>query len=169
MQDFAIVPVGFVRSHVKAPMVDDAWGAVTSVIELDGKRFSADATAGLEGFSHVQVLFRFHLVSPDQVEYGARHPKGRTEWPKIGIFAQRAKRRPNLLGVSTCRLLRVDRLTLTVLDLDAIDGTPVLDIKPYMLEFGPHGEVRQPKWSRELMEKYFDPLGGQPHRPNAML
>ena len=150
-----ILPIGFVRSSVKAPMQDDAWGSVVSVIELDGGRFSAEATAGLADFSHVLVVFRFHLVSPEQIHYGSRRPKGRADWPQIGIFAQRAKARPNLIGVSVCRLIRVDGLRLEVRDLDAIDGTPVLDIKPYVLEFGPKGEVRQPKWVNELMATYF--------------
>ena len=75
----------------------------------------------------------------------------------MGIFAQRKKNRPNRLGISTCRLLQVDGLTLTVAELDAIDGTPVVDIKPYVLEFEPRREdVRQPAWIGELMANYFD-------------
>ena len=73
----------------------------------------------------------------------------------MGIFAQRAKGRPNRIGVTVCRLLAVEGLTLTVQALDAIDGTPVLDLKPYMAEFGPRGEIRQPAWSRELMAGYW--------------
>ena len=73
----------------------------------------------------------------------------------MGIFAQRAKARPNRLGVTTCRLERVDGLTLCVAGLDAIDGSPVLDIKPHMREFGPRGDVRQPAWATELMADYW--------------
>jgi tRNA (Thr-GGU) A37 N-methylase len=72
-----------------------------------------------------------------------------------GIFAQRGKERPNRIGLSTCELLAVEGTTLTVRGLDAIDGTPVLDIKPYMSEFAPRTPVRQPAWSRELMARYF--------------
>jgi tRNA (Thr-GGU) A37 N-methylase len=89
------------------------------------------------------------------VQTAARHPRGNTEWPKVGIFAQRAKMRPNRIGVTTCRLLEVDGLTLRVQGLDAIDGTPVVDLKPYMREFGPRGDVRQPQWSTELMAGYW--------------
>ena len=89
------------------------------------------------------------------METGARHPRNRLDWPLVGILAQRARRRPNRLGLSTCRLVRVEGARLTVLDLDAVDGSPVLDVKPYMREFGPKGEVRQPEWSRELMASYF--------------
>ncbi len=67
----------------------------------------------------------------------------------------RAKARPNRIGVSRCRLLGVDGLSLRVEGLDAIDGTPVLDVKPWVAEFGPRGEVRQPAWSSELMRDYY--------------
>ena len=77
------------------------------------------------------------------------------DWPKIGIFAQRGKNRPNRIGVSVCRLVKVEGLKITVEELDAIDGTPVLDVKPYIREFGPRGEVRQPGWATELMTEYY--------------
>lgn len=75
----------------------------------------------------------------------------------MGTFAQRGKGRPNRLGLSCCRVVRAQGLVLTVRDLDAIDGTPVVDLKPYLAEFGPRGETRQPAWSRESMSKYFVP------------
>ena len=154
MDGMTLVPIGVVRSPVKTA-VDDVWGGVVSLIELDESAVGAEATAGLDQFSHIDVIFHFHLVEPDQVETGARHPRNRTDWPLTGILAQRARRRPNRLGVSTCRLVAVNGLRLTVLDLDAVDATPVIDVKPYMIEFGPKGEVRQPQWSRELMRQYF--------------
>ena len=86
---------------------------------------------------------------------GARHPRGRQEWPLVGIFAQRAKARPNRIGVSTCRLLGVTGRTIRVADLDAIDGTPVLDIKPYVAEMGPRTTVVEPEWIKELMTDYW--------------
>jgi tRNA (Thr-GGU) A37 N-methylase len=72
------------------------------------------------------------------------------------MFAQRARMRPNRLGVSTCRLRAVDGLDLHVQGLDAVDGSPVLDVKPFMREFEPpDAEVRQPTWSTELMRGYY--------------
>ena len=72
------------------------------------------------------------------------------------MFAQRAKMRPNRLGVSTCRLIAVEGLDLHVRGLDAIDGSPVLDVKPFMREFEPAAaDVRQPAWSTELMRGYY--------------
>ena len=73
----------------------------------------------------------------------------------FGIFAQRAKGRPNRIGVTTCEIVSVDQRVVTVRGLDAIDGTPVLDLKPYMVEFAPRTPVRQPAWSHELMRDYW--------------
>ena len=154
-QTFEVTPIGFVHGGRREP-VDDDWGAVEATIELDGDRFEPDVVAGLEDFSHLEVVFVFHLVGDDDIHLGARHPRGRQDWPRVGILAQRAKARPNRLGVTTCDLLGVDGLTLRVRGLDAIDGTPVVDLKPYMAEFAPRGEVREPAWARELMAAYWE-------------
>jgi tRNA (adenine37-N6)-methyltransferase len=112
--------------------------------------------AGLEAFSHLVVVFQFHLVDPASVQSGARHPRGNPDWPEVGMFAQRAKMRPNRLGVSTCALLGVEGLDLQVCGLDAVDGSPVLDVKPFMREFEPpDSAVRQPAWATELMRGYY--------------
>jgi len=139
----------------RAQPEDDQWAEVRAVIRLDPERFDDSAVAGLDAFSHVEVLFVFDRADPASTETGARHPRERADWPKVGIFAQRGKDRPNHLGVSRARLLRVAGLDLHVQGLDAIDGTPVLDVKPWMEEFGPRGEVHQPAWSRELMDRYY--------------
>lgn len=148
------VPVGTVVGG-RVAVDDDAWGGVDAVIRLDGGRFAADAVAGLEQFSHLEVVFVFDRVDPAHVETGARRPRGNPDWPLVGIFAQRGKARPNRLGVSRCALLHVDGLDLHVRGLDAVDGTPVLDVKPWMQEFSPRGAVRQPAWSSELMRAYW--------------
>ena len=117
--------------------------------------YGLDALAGLDEFSHLDVVYLFHLVDPARPVPHARHPRGNQDWPLVGIFAQRAKDRPNRIGVSTCRLVAVDRDTVHVRGLDAIDGTPVLDLKPHLVEFGPRGPVHQPQWSHELMTHYW--------------
>jgi tRNA (adenine37-N6)-methyltransferase len=150
-----VAPIGWVRAP-RAEARDDFWGAVTSNIEID-ERFSPDALAGLADFSHLEVVYQFHGVPTERIETAARHPRNRSDWPLVGIFAQRGKARPNRLGVSRCNLVRVDGRIVTVRRLDAIDGTPVLDIKPYMVEFGPIGPVAQPPWATELMKNYYDP------------
>ncbi|HTB75634.1 MAG TPA: SAM-dependent methyltransferase [Polyangiaceae bacterium] len=149
-----IAPIGWVRAP-RAEARDDYWGAVTSTIELD-ERFSPEALAGLEDFSHLEVVYQFHGVPLERIETGARHPRNREDWPLVGIFAQRGKARPNRIGVSRCNLVRVEGRVVTVQRLDAIDGTPVLDLKPYMVEFGPIGAVSQPAWATELMKNYYD-------------
>ncbi|MEU5241182.1 SAM-dependent methyltransferase [Streptomyces lydicus] len=147
-------PVGRVvggRSEVR----DDDWGPVSAVIRLDAAQFGPDALAGLDDFSHLEVVYHFDRVPVEKMETGARHPRGNTDWPLVGIFGQRGKNRPNRLGVSRCRLLRTDGLDVHVQGLDAVDGTPVLDIKPYMAEFGPLGATSQPDWATALMRRYY--------------
>ena len=150
----ALVPIGHVRGGRAEPL-DDGWDAVEAEIALDPAQLGPEAALGLETFSHIVVVFVFDRLDPAAVERGARHPRGRTDWPRVGILAQRAKDRPNLLGVSRCELLAVDGLELAVRGLDAVDGTPVLDVKPYMAGFEPRGEVREPGWARELMSGYW--------------
>ena len=154
MDELRVRPLGVVRSGRSAP-VDDDWDAVASRIVLDPAELEATATRGLEGFSHVEVVFVFDQVAPGSVCRASRHPRGRQDWPEVGILAQRAKDRPNRIGVTICRLEAVDGLTLTVSGLDALDGTPVLDVKPVMEEFGPRGTRRQPAWASELMAGYW--------------
>jgi tRNA-Thr(GGU) m(6)t(6)A37 methyltransferase TsaA len=148
-----VTPIGRV-SCPRREAIDDDWGDVVSTIALDN-RFGSEALRGLEDFSHLEVVYVFDQVDEQELHTGARRPRGNPDWPEVGIFAQRGKARPNRLGVSRCELRSVDGLAVTVRALDAIDGTPVLDIKPYMREFGPRGEVRQPTWSSELMAGYW--------------
>lgn len=149
-----LTPIGHVRGG-RREAIDDDWGDVEATIVLDEGRFTPDVLAGLEAFSHVEVLYHFDRVEEAKIHLGRRHPRGNRDWPSVGIFAQRAKARPNRLGLTTCALLGIDGLVLRVRGLDAIDGTPVLDLKPYMTEFAPRGEVRQPDWSRALMAGYW--------------
>ena len=127
---------------------------MTATIALEPP-FDARSVAGLEEFSHVEVVFRLRPRRPRRGVRVSRRPRGNPEWPEVGIFAQRAKDRPNRLGLCTCELVAVDGAAIVVRGLDAVDGTPVLDVKPYMLEFGPRDDVRQPIWSHELMRGYW--------------
>ena len=150
-----IEPIGWVSSPRRAS-VDDNWDSVTATINLDGDRFAPEALLGLDQFSHVEVVYLFDQVDPRTVHTGSRRPRDNPAWPEVGIFAQRARARPNRIGVSVCRLLGVDGLAVTAHALDAIDGTPVLDLNPYMAEFAPRGDVHQLTWSRQLMAGYWD-------------
>jgi tRNA (adenine37-N6)-methyltransferase len=147
-------PIGFVRGS-RTDAIDDDWDSVSCTIEMDAERFTPESVQGLDAFSHVDVVYHFHLVDESEIVPGARRPRGRSDWPSIGIFAQRGKMRPNRLGVTTCRLIGVDFPSITVSGLDAIDGTPVLDIKPFMKGFAPRGEIAEPAWADELMATYW--------------
>ncbi|EIZ79616.1 transcriptional regulator [Novosphingobium sp. Rr 2-17] len=151
---FTIEPIGYVRGGRGDP-IDDDWGSSRTTIELDATQVGPDALAGLDAFSHAEIIFLFDRVPEEKIERGARHPRGRDDWPLTGIFAQRGKNRPNRLGVTVCRVLSVEGSRLHVEGLDAIDGTPVIDIKPVMRELLPRGEVRQPEWVSELMAAYW--------------
>jgi len=153
MSSARVSPVAHVRGGRAAPE-DDNWGVERAVIILE-ETFPPDALFGLDGFSHAEIIFQFHLVPDAKIETGARRPRGNPEWPLVGIFAQRGKNRPNRIGVTVCRIVSVSGREIEVEGLDAIDGTPVLDIKPVMREFLPRGEVRQPDWSCELMKDYW--------------
>jgi len=141
-------------SSPRTEVTDDRWGAVDATVTLCPP-LEADALVGLDAFSHVEVVYLFDRVAATEVTLGVRRPRGNPAWPEVGILAQRGKDRPNRLGVTVCALVAVTGASLTVRGLDAVDGTPVLDIKPYLAEFGPRGAVRQPLWSHELMTDYF--------------
>lgn len=150
-----MTPIGTVRNE-RTEAIDDDWDRVDSSIQLDLELLGADATAGLRDFSHVEVVYVFDRVDPEGVVRESRHPRGNADWPKVGILAQRAKNRPNRIGITVCELMAVrPGGVVEVRGLDAIDGTPVLDVKPWMDEFAPIGATRQPEWSRELMRDYF--------------
>jgi tRNA-Thr(GGU) m(6)t(6)A37 methyltransferase TsaA len=152
--DVVVRPIGVVRGG-REVVEDDDWDAVYATIVLDPAVVDRDATLGLDSFSHIEVVFVFDRVDPAAVCRGARHPRGRDDWPLTGILAQRAKDRPNRIGLTTCRVVDVDGLTITVHGLDAVDGTPVLDIKPYVTGFSPRGDVVEPAWINELMDGYW--------------
>jgi tRNA-Thr(GGU) m(6)t(6)A37 methyltransferase TsaA len=151
---FELKPVGIVRNNRKT-IEDDQWGDVISTIELL-EPFGEEALLNIESFSHVEVITLFDRVDPSKIETGARHPRNNPDWPLTGIFAQRGKNRPNQIGATICPLLRHEGRTITVKALDALDGTPVLDIKPVMREFLPAEEIKQPEWVGCLMKNYWE-------------
>jgi len=133
-ESFPVEPVAHVVGGRIQP-TDDYWGGTRAIIRIDSDRFTADATKGLDAFS--------------------RRARDNPSWPEVGIFGHRNMRRLNWLGISRCRLLKVDGLDLHVEDLDAVDGTPILDIKPWFAEMGPRGEIRQAPWSVEMLRNYY--------------
>jgi tRNA (Thr-GGU) A37 N-methylase len=154
MNIFEVKAIGHVRGGRGTPE-DDNWEGSFAEIELDSNQFTGEALVGLDQFSHAEIVFVFDQVGLGDVTYDARRPRGRTDWPKVGIFAQRGRNRPNRIGVSVCLITQVSGLTLRVQGLDAIDGTPVLDIKPVMTGFRPRGDVKEPDWAQQIMERYW--------------
>ncbi len=147
-----IEPIGTVRSPV-AEGVDEDWGAVVSEIHI--KPEYAPGLRGLDSFSHVNVIFLMHQSNFDPATSLLRRPRGREDMPEVGIFAQRAKHRPNPIGLTAVRLLSVRDDVITVQGLDAIDGSPVLDVKPYFPAFDRVESATTPEWVDRLMERYF--------------
>ena len=133
--------------------VDDFWGDTISEIRLHD-HIPVEALDGIETFSHAEVLFVFDKVT-DPIVWGSVHPRGNTNWPKVGIFVQRKKNRPNLIGATICEIIKREGRSLWVKLLDAIDETPVIDIKPVWQGFLPQKEVKEPEWSKELMKNYY--------------
>ncbi|KQL34372.1 SAM-dependent methyltransferase [Psychrobacillus sp. FJAT-21963] len=150
---YTIEPIAFVNNN-RLDIEDDNWGSIISTIELT-ENMTESSLAGLNEFSHLEIIFYFDKVSDDKIQYEARHPRNNKEYPKVGIFSQRGKNRPNKLGVTIVELVELKPRKLIVKGLDAINGTPIIDIKPVMKEFLPKGEVKQPEWSVSLMDKYW--------------
>ncbi len=147
-----INPIGIVESRVKDP-VDENWGSVTSRVILNPEYSSG--LLGLGDFSHVIVVTYLHKASFDPARHLQRRPRGLDQMPKVGIFSQRAKDRPNPLGITAVELLAVRENQITVRGLDAIDGTPVIDIKPYFPQYDRVDSAVVPAWVDELMKNYF--------------
>jgi tRNA-Thr(GGU) m(6)t(6)A37 methyltransferase TsaA len=144
--------IGVVQNQVKEA-TDEGWGDVVSEIVLD--EHLANGLDGIEQFSHLLVLFWMHRAAEAEPVRMRRRPQGRQDMPEVGIFAQRARHRPNPIGVTAVTLLRRDKNRLVVRGLDAINGTPVLDVKPYVPQFDSVTSPAVPGWVDQLMERYF--------------
>ena len=145
-------PIGIVKSPV-TKMSQGNWGSIISEIHLD--ELFKPGLKGLENFSHIMVVFFMNYASFIPSKHLHRHPKGNKEILEIGVFAQRTKYRPNPIGVSSVKLISIDDNKITVKGLDALDGTPVLDLKPYMPMFDRVENAIIPDWVKKFEEGYF--------------
>jgi tRNA-Thr(GGU) m(6)t(6)A37 methyltransferase TsaA len=150
--DYIIKPVAFVRNS-RFDLTDDEWGTVISTIELAGG-IEEDALMGIDAFSHLEIIYHFHKMSAEALP-GVRHPRNNASYPLTGIFAQRNSSRPNGIGLCTVELIDHKGRELKVRYLDAVNGTPVIDIKPVYRQFEPQGAIVQPGWVDELTENYW--------------
>ncbi len=147
-----IKPIGKIKSPVK-DKVDEKWGQIISEIHLNEEYTSG--LIGLETFSHILVVYYMHESRWHPETDQVRRPQGRDDMPMVGIFAQRAKHRPNPIGITTVPLIGINDNVIKVRGLDAIDGTPVLDIKPYYPPYDRTDQATGPEWVSRLMRNYF--------------
>ncbi len=125
--EIKLQPVAIVKNSRKEP-VDDFWEDIIAEIEL-AEYIPTRVFDNISDFSHLEIIYYFNKVDSNNIVYSSR-PRGNPDYPLVGIFAQRKKDRPNTIGLSTVELLEHIERTIKVKYLDAIDGTPVLDIKP---------------------------------------
>jgi tRNA (Thr-GGU) A37 N-methylase len=145
--------IAFVR-NTRKEIIDDEWDTITSVIEL-AEDVPNESLQGLDAFSHIEVVCFASLAEDVPPGPWHRRPRGNPDWPDIGIFAQRNKDRPNRLLLSIAKVERVQARSIVVTGLDALNDTPVLDIKPVYSWSGPREALRVAPWSDELGETYF--------------
>ncbi|MFB7918572.1 TrmO family methyltransferase [Streptomyces sp. NPDC056061] len=151
----------FIRIPVIARVVgghrgrlDDYKGNVESIIRIM-PNIPEGALQGIEEFSHLEVSWHFSLGSDADIELEPRSPRDNPDWPATGGLVHRNHRRPARIATSYPRLLRIEGRDLHVLDLDADDGTPVIDLAPVFQEMLPRGTVHQPKWPTDMLQNYW--------------
>ena len=147
-----LTPIGVVRNEIKTPIVQ-VWGQVVSDLVLE-ERYT-EALDGLDDYSHLVVIFWMDQAGPPKSL--KEHVQGRADLPIAGLFARRAPSRPNPIGITAVPLLQREKNVLRVQGLDAIDGTPLLDIKPYTPAFDSVVNARIPEWCKRVyeIEDYF--------------
>lgn len=143
LEPVSLQAIAVVRNSVRQPMMD-GWELVRSdLIVRDDLLASLD---GIEGYSHLIVVFYYHRVPEEERTAGRLRPRGDPALPEQGVLATRSQRRPSAIGVAVVPLLRRRHNILRVQGLDAIDGTPVLDIKPYLPPYDSVPDARMPDW-----------------------
>ena len=150
--EVTLTPIGTVRNSRTTP-IDDFWEGITAEIEL-ADHIPTEAFENISDFSHLEIIYFFNKVEREDIVFSG-HPRGNINYPLVGIFGQRKKDRPNTIGLCTVELIEHNGRKIKVKHLDAIDGTPVLDIKPVFKEFQPKGTIRQPSWVADLMKNYW--------------
>lgn len=144
--------IGYIKTLI-SQKVDHNWGENCSEIVIHEDL--ADGLKGLTDFSHIIVVFHLNEAKFIKENHLVRKPQGRKSMPDIGIFAQRGKDRPNPIGITAVKLISVNRNIISVRGLDAINGTPVLDIKPYYPQYDLKSDAQVPDWVNILMKDYF--------------
>ena len=152
MNNITLTIIGYVESTA-TKQTDEHWGSVEARIALQPEY--RGGLRGLEQFSHALIVTFLHEARFEPTKHLLRRPRGLASMPEVGIFAQRAKDRPNPLGITAVTIIGVESGALVVRGLDAINGTPVLDVKPYYPAYDRVMNAVVPEWVDSLMEKYF--------------
>jgi len=181
-EDMKLRPVGFVRSSIAEPSlvaragdldcdspIEDHQARIEkykeerrsiSELVIDSGLVEDGILDGIEEFSYLLVLYWAHLGSPEGRKLTRGHPIGRKEFPLVGIFATRSPMRPNPVLLTTVELVERRGNVLRVTGLDAVDGSPLIDIKPYTPGYHQVHDVRMPQWmeliTREFREDEID-------------
>ncbi|MCG8550578.1 MAG: tRNA (N6-threonylcarbamoyladenosine(37)-N6)-methyltransferase TrmO [Desulfobacterales bacterium] len=165
----ALYPVGLINSDIKTPFLKPGKNGIrmertlekvkqevrdlkTKVSEIVLNPEFSDLLTGIDEYSHLVVLYWGHLVSGENRTITRVHPMGRKEIPKVGIFCTASPVRPNPILITIVRLVKHEGNTLKVTGLDAVDQSPVLDIKPYVKEFNPNEKTRIPKLMAQIIK-----------------
>ena len=143
--EIVLKPIGV----VKTAAIDDEVKDKTRTSQIIINSELAEALEGIAGFSHLLVLFWLHEISDEQRKTWKVHPRGRRDLPLLGVFATRTMLRPNPLGLTMVELVKAEGNVLTVRGLDAFDGTPVIDIKPFD-SWDTAKDARVPTWWTKL-------------------
>ena len=152
MDTLTIKIIGHVLSPVRE-QTDEHWGNIESrVVLLPAYQ---EGLQGMKAFSHAWIVTYLHEARFETSRHLVRRPRGLTDMPEVGIFAQRAKDRPNPLGITAVSIERIEPGVLVVRGLDAIDGTPVVDVKPYYPAYDRVMDATVPEWVDRLMKNYF--------------
>jgi tRNA-Thr(GGU) m(6)t(6)A37 methyltransferase TsaA len=147
MEKIGLEPIGIVRKNVEGRGERDWQNVASEIVVKDELR---DALDNIEEFSHIIVLYWMHKVGQSQRSVRKVHPKGQQELPLVGVFASRSPARPNPIGMTIVKLVSRRNNILKVTGLDALDGTPVLDIKPYIPSHDADASVQTPHWIKSI-------------------
>lgn len=149
MAEIKYKPIGIVHSPFKepngTPIQPSGARGINGTVEILPDY--AEGLKDLEGFSHIILIYHFHLSKKSSLKV-----KPYLDDEEHGVFAMRAPSRPNPIGISTVRLLKIEGTTLHIQDVDIVDGTPLLDIKPYVPEFD-RREVQKKGWLEKKVQK----------------
>ena len=148
LEKIVLNPIGYVKTEAVGDEVKDK-SIISQIILRDD---FTQALNGITGFSHVFVIFWMSQIPEDKRMILKVHPRGRMDMPLLGAFATRTNLRPNPIGLTLVELLKVEGGTLTVRGLDAFDGTPVLDLKPFD-SWDNAEDARVPEWWIKLNEE----------------